>query len=246
MLRVHVGVADGPAGTAGVELDDVVGADVLGGGEPVEGGGDPRDQVCAGDGQPTRIVPLPADSLANGLALDQRDGMLYVADSAVVWVSNTDKATLLRIPVLPGGAAGAGRDRRIGHTSIDDFTFSTGDTVLAALNGVSELALIRPIVLTAADGLRDLDIEGPCPHLVLGRLSEHRARVKPGHLLTMVGGGQRGERVARLIGDGRRHVDREHMLQRLAVRDVAGLSFRDGDIRHDAGAFPVRARDRVD
>ena len=37
--------------------------------------------------------------------------------------------------------------------------------MLAALNGVSELALIRPdgtstIELTAADGLRDLDIEG--------------------------------------------------------------------------------------
>src|SRR3984885_1353602 len=50
VLGVHVGVADGPVGIAGVELDDVVGADVLGGGEPVEGGRDPRHQVRAGDG----------------------------------------------------------------------------------------------------------------------------------------------------------------------------------------------------
>jgi sugar lactone lactonase YvrE len=148
-------------------------------------------------GQPTRIVALPADSFANGLALDQRAGTLYVADSALgviwrapvsggpavvwasgpqlqktgflgangikvhdgaVWVSNTDQATLLRIPVLPGGSAGPIETAASGLTSIDDFTFSTGDTVLAALDGVSELALIRPdgtstIVLTAADGL---------------------------------------------------------------------------------------------
>ena len=43
-------MANGPVGIGGVELDDVVGADVLGGGEPVEGGRDPRDQVRAGDG----------------------------------------------------------------------------------------------------------------------------------------------------------------------------------------------------
>lgn len=148
-------------------------------------------------GHPVRIVPLPAASFANGLALDQDTGMLYVADSALgviwqaplsggpavvwasgpalqktgfiganglqvhdgaVWASNTDQATLLRIPILPDGTAGPVRTVASGLTGIDDFTFTPGGTVAAALNTVSELALVHPdgtdtIALTAADGL---------------------------------------------------------------------------------------------
>jgi hypothetical protein len=51
VLSVHIGVADGPAGIAGVELDDVVGADVLGRGELAQCDGDQRDQVRAGAGR---------------------------------------------------------------------------------------------------------------------------------------------------------------------------------------------------
>jgi hypothetical protein len=82
---------------------------------------------------------------------------IKVHDGAV-WASNTDRATLLRIPILPGGAAGPIETAASGLTGIDDFAFAGGGTVLAALNTVSELALVRPggaatIVLTAADGL---------------------------------------------------------------------------------------------
>lgn len=47
-------------------------------------------------GTPRRIAPLPATSLSNGLALDQRTRTLYVADSTgVVW----------RVPTTGAGAA---------------------------------------------------------------------------------------------------------------------------------------------
>ena len=47
-------------------------------------------------GTPQRIAPLPATSLPNGLALDQRTRTLYVADSTgVVW----------RVPTTGAGAA---------------------------------------------------------------------------------------------------------------------------------------------
>jgi hypothetical protein len=150
-------------------------------------------------GRPVRIAALPADSLANGLAIDRDTGMLYVTDSALgviwrvpvsggtpvvwasgpdlqsagflganglkvhdgaVWAGNTDKGLLLRIPILPGGAAGTIRIAASGVTAIDDFSFTSasGDTVLAAQNAISQVALIRPdgthtTVLTAADGL---------------------------------------------------------------------------------------------
>jgi streptogramin lyase len=40
-----------------------------------------------GGGTPTRVAALPADSLANGMALDPRTGLIYISDSAlgVVW-----------------------------------------------------------------------------------------------------------------------------------------------------------------
>jgi len=84
---------------------------------------------------------------------------LKVHDGAV-WASNTDKGLLLRIPILPGGAAGTIRVAASGVAAIDDFSFTSGagDTVLAAQNAISQVALIRPdgthtTVLTAADGL---------------------------------------------------------------------------------------------
>lgn len=89
---------------------------------------------------------------ANGLKV--RDG--------AVWVTNTDQGTLLRIPIGPGGAAGPIQTIATGLTGIDDLAFAGNDTILAALNTVSELALIRlddngtstiTIVLTSADGL---------------------------------------------------------------------------------------------
>ncbi|MFF5547113.1 SMP-30/gluconolactonase/LRE family protein [Streptomyces olivaceoviridis] len=152
---------------------------------------------------PEQIAALPADGLPNGLALDERRGVLYVADSVrgtvwrvpqaggtatawakgaalaplqsaparglgangvkvrrdSVWVSNTDRGTLLRIPVRPDGAAGPVETRAGGLAGIDDFAFpGHGRSVLAALNTGNRVVLVRAdgtvtTVLTAQDGL---------------------------------------------------------------------------------------------
>ncbi|HEY4023168.1 MAG TPA: hypothetical protein VGM75_31075 [Pseudonocardiaceae bacterium] len=89
---------------------------------------------------------------ANGLKL--HDG--------AVWATNLDKGTIIRIPILPNGRAGAAQVTATGLTGIDDFAFTgRGNQIIAALNTVNEVALVQPngthtIVLTAADGL-----EGP-------------------------------------------------------------------------------------
>jgi hypothetical protein len=78
-----------------------------------------------------------------------------------VWVTNLDRGTVLRIPVLRGGRAGTVRTEATGLAGIDDFAFTgRGDQLLAALNGPSEVALVQPdgthsTVLTAADGLQN-------------------------------------------------------------------------------------------
>ncbi|WP_354642044.1 SMP-30/gluconolactonase/LRE family protein [Kitasatospora camelliae] len=78
-----------------------------------------------------------------------------------VWVSNTDRGLLLRIPVRHDGTAGPIGTAVEDLGGIDDFTF-TGehqDTVLAALNLSNQVAYVnvrdgsRTIVLTADDGL---------------------------------------------------------------------------------------------
>ncbi|WP_372672432.1 SMP-30/gluconolactonase/LRE family protein [Amycolatopsis kentuckyensis] len=88
---------------------------------------------------------------ANGLKL--HDG--------AVWATNLDRGTVLRIPIRRDGSAGAVRTVATGLAGIDDFAFTgRGDELLAALNGPSEVALVRPdgshaIVLTPADGLQN-------------------------------------------------------------------------------------------
>ncbi|MFE2428976.1 SMP-30/gluconolactonase/LRE family protein [Streptomyces sp. NPDC059373] len=78
---------------------------------------------------------------------------------SAVWVSNTDKGTLLRIPVRRNGSAGRLQVRASGLGGIDDFTFvgRTG-SVLAAIDAAGKLVLLTPrgtrtTVLTATDGL---------------------------------------------------------------------------------------------
>ncbi|WP_225851240.1 SMP-30/gluconolactonase/LRE family protein [Streptomyces sp. HPF1205] len=81
--------------------------------------------------------------------------------NGAVWAGNLDKGTVLRIPILPGGRAGTVRTAATGLTGIDDFAFTgRGDQLLAALNGPSEVAVVRPdgshsVVLTSADGLQN-------------------------------------------------------------------------------------------
>ncbi|WP_030161180.1 hypothetical protein [Streptomyces sp. NRRL S-244] len=101
----------------------------------------------------TALQPLPEfdgyQAGANGIKLH----------NGAVWVSNTDRRTLLRIPVLRNGGAGAIQTKAAGLDWIDDFAFiGKDDTVLATLGMDNAVTLVRPngthaIVLTAPDGL---------------------------------------------------------------------------------------------
>jgi len=77
-----------------------------------------------------------------------------------VWASNTDKGTLLRIPVTPAGAPGPVQLVASNLPGIDDFKFLSSRCSIAfvALNSQDKVAVVYPdghsrIVLTAADGL---------------------------------------------------------------------------------------------
>ncbi|MFF1815292.1 SMP-30/gluconolactonase/LRE family protein [Streptomyces sp. NPDC058251] len=79
--------------------------------------------------------------------------------NGAVWVGNTGKGTLTRIPVRTDGGAGAYETAATGLSGMDDFAFTgEGDTVLAAVNVASQVYLVKPdgthtTVLTSADGL---------------------------------------------------------------------------------------------
>jgi sugar lactone lactonase YvrE len=110
-----------------------------------------------------------------------------------LWVGNLDKGTVLRIPVRADGSAGRVRTVATGLAGIDDFAFTgRGDQLLAALNGTSEVALVRPggshtVVMSPADGLQNPTavavrgstvyvvsaayVTGEDPNLVLARLN---------------------------------------------------------------------------
>lgn len=162
---------------------------------------------------PARIAALPPTSFANGLALDQAAGQLYVADSAnqviwriplrtgvatvwtrgsalrspqgipapgvngikvsdgAVWATNTARGTLLRIPITRDHTAGRIQVIATGLPGIDDFSFASRDTILAAINFTSKVALINTdgrhrIVLTASDGLSNPTATAVCGHVL--------------------------------------------------------------------------------
>ncbi|SEG87380.1 hypothetical protein SAMN05216223_11886 [Actinacidiphila yanglinensis] len=117
-----------------------------------------------------------------------------VHDGAL-WVTNLDRGTLLRIPILPGNRAGAPQVTASGMVGIDDFTFTgRGDQVLAALNGPDQVVRVEPdgthtVLLDAADGLQNptsvalhgdqVDVfsaaytTGTDPNLLRARLHDH-------------------------------------------------------------------------
>ncbi|MDT7728789.1 MAG: hypothetical protein QOI21_5365 [Actinomycetota bacterium] len=151
-------------------------------------------------GTPQRISALPANGLPNGMALEPRTRILYIADSVLgtiwrvpttggtpktwsaapelaatgflganglkihngaVWATNLDKGTVLRIPFDCWDGAGKIQTKATGLDGIDDFAFTgRDDTILAALDPSSTVALVRPdgthsTVLSAADGLQN-------------------------------------------------------------------------------------------
>jgi DNA-binding beta-propeller fold protein YncE len=81
--------------------------------------------------------------------------------NGAVWATNTDKGTVLRIPLHDHGGAGKVQTQATGLAGIDDFAFTGhGDTILAALNGPNAVALVQPdgshtTVLSATDGLQN-------------------------------------------------------------------------------------------
>jgi len=86
------------------------------------------------------------------------NGVTY--HDGAVWASNTDRQTLLRIPVTATGAPGPIKVVAGGLAGIDDFKFlsDVSDVAFVALNGQDEVAVVYPdgrskVVLTAADGL---------------------------------------------------------------------------------------------
>jgi len=85
---------------------------------------------------------------------------IKVHDGAV-WVSNSDRGSILRIPLTGHGSAGPIQTKASGLTSVDDFAFTgQGDQLLAALNVPSELALVTPgkdtrVALDGRDGLNN-------------------------------------------------------------------------------------------
>ena len=83
---------------------------------------------------------------------------LKIHDGAV-WASNSDRGTLVRIPLTPGGGSGRGQVRATGLEGIDDFDFTgRGDEVFAAVNEADELVRVSPdgtreTLLDAGDGM---------------------------------------------------------------------------------------------
>ena len=105
-----------------------------------------------------RNVPAPG---VNGIK---------VSDGAV-WATNTARGTLLRIPITRDHAAGHAQVITTGLSGIDDFSFASRDTILAAINFSSKVALIHTdgrhrIVLTASDGLSNPTATAVCGHVL--------------------------------------------------------------------------------
>jgi hypothetical protein len=75
-----------------------------------------------------------------------------------VWVSNTDQATILRIPIEPGGAAGNITTAVTGVGGADDFAVLPHNRIVLALDAPNEVVTVSPggtptTILTAGDGI---------------------------------------------------------------------------------------------
>lgn len=110
-----------------------------------------------------------------------------------VWVSNTDRETLLRVPVTATGSPGPIEVIAGNLAGIDDFKFLSdcSDVAFVALNGPDEIAAVYPdgrsrIVLTAADGLdspTDTAVRGTRIFITdSGNAAPHDAKLQSGKI----------------------------------------------------------------
>ncbi|MFJ3762827.1 SMP-30/gluconolactonase/LRE family protein [Streptomyces sp. NPDC090080] len=82
--------------------------------------------------------------------------------NGAIWVSNSDQAVLLRVPIRRDGSAGPAEKRASGLQFLDDFSFvGRSDEIIGALNQTSQVVQIHSdgsheTLLTEKDGL-----EGP-------------------------------------------------------------------------------------
>lgn len=112
-----------------------------------------------------------------------------------VWASNSDRGTIVRIPVTKGGGSGHAEVRATGLAGIDDFDFTgRGTEILAAINQSSKLVRVgadgsRQTLLDAEDGMQGTtavivrgnrvyvtngaNLAGTDPHLLLAELRRH-------------------------------------------------------------------------
>ncbi|WP_308286583.1 SMP-30/gluconolactonase/LRE family protein [Streptomyces griseorubiginosus] len=108
-----------------------------------------------------------------------------------VWVSNTAKGTLLRIPVTATGSPGRIHTVTSGLTGVDDFNFLSdrSDVVFAAQNGLNQVAVVHPdgtaeSVLTVSDGLASptsVAVRGDRLYITNAGFAEpHHAKVQRG------------------------------------------------------------------
>lgn len=106
-----------------------------------------------------------------------------------VWADNTDKGTLLRIPVTGTGAPGPVQVVAGGLPGADDFNFLSdrSDIAFVPLNGPDEVTVVYPdgrsqVVLSAADGLTspsDTYIKGTRLYIAdSGRLTPHNSQIQ--------------------------------------------------------------------
>ncbi|GAA2601428.1 hypothetical protein GCM10010435_96030 [Winogradskya consettensis] len=84
---------------------------------------------------------------------------MKIHDNAV-WASNSDRGTIVRIPLTATGGSGRAEIRATGLEGIDDFDFTgRGTEILAAINQSSELVRVGPdgdheALLDAGDGMQ--------------------------------------------------------------------------------------------
>ena len=104
------------------------------------------DPLLRANGTAFRGFPFPG---ANGV--HPWHGALYV--------SNTARGTIVRIPLRPDGSAGRAAVRFAGVQAVDDFTFDARGTVYVAANAANELLRLAPdggravVATRARDGL---------------------------------------------------------------------------------------------